>query len=185
MSVMLEIGVFLVQTILSLYTSAIILRFLLGYARADFYNPLSQFLVKITNPVLAPARRFIPSVGKLDTSAVAVAYIIIFIKGIILNAMMSAGFNIAQLLFMSIGELISSVIWMYIIALLIMAVISWIGSAQGNPVLPLINSLTAPLLAPIRKYIPPVGMMDLTPMVAMLGLYIVLIIVKGIFHPVF
>ena len=185
MSVMLDIGVFLVQTILSLYTSAIILRFLLGYARADFYNPLSQFLVKITNPVLVPARRFLPSLGKLDTSAVAVAYIIILIKGILLNAMMGAGFGIFSLLFMSVGELISSVIWMYIIGLLIMAIISWIGSAQGNPVLPLINSLTAPLLAPVRKYIPPVGMMDLTPMAAMLGLYILLIIVKGVFHPVF
>ena len=75
MSVMLEIGVFLVSTLFSLYTSAIILRFLLGYARADFYNPLSQFLVKITNPVLVPARRFVPSIGKLDTSAVVVAYV--------------------------------------------------------------------------------------------------------------
>ena len=185
MDTMLQIGVFLVQTILSLYTSAIILRFLLGFARADFYNPLSQFLVKITNPVLVPARRLVPAIGKLDTSAVAVAYVLILIKGVLLNAMMSAGYNLGSLVFMSIGELISSVIWMYIIALLIMAVISWIGSAQGNPVLPLINSLTAPLLAPARKYIPPVGMMDLTPMAVMLGLYILLIIVKGIFHPVF
>lgn len=185
MSVMLEIGVFLVQTLLSLYTSAIILRFLLGYARADFYNPLSQFLVKITNPVLVPARRLVPSIGKLDTSAVAVAFALIVIKGMLLNAMIGMNLGIAAILFKSVGELISSVIWVYIIALLIMAVISWIGSAQGNPVLPLISSLTAPLLNPVRKYIPPVGMMDLTPMAVMLGLYILLIIVKGIFNPVF
>jgi YggT family protein len=182
---MLEIGVFLVSTLFSLYASAIILRFLLGYARADFYNPLSQFLVKITNPVLVPARRFVPSIGKLDTSAVAVAYVLIVIKGVLLNAMIGLNLGIVSLLFKSVGELMTSVIWVYIIGLIIMAVISWIGSAQGNPVLPLINSLTAPLLAPVRKYIPPVGMMDLSPMAVMLGLYILMIIINGIFNPIF
>ncbi|RVU83602.1 YggT family protein [Leucothrix sargassi] len=185
MSVMLEIGVFLVQTLFSLYTSAIIIRFLLGYARADFYNPLSQFIVKITNPVLVPARRFVPSVGKLDTSAVLVAYILIFIKSLLLSNMLGANLGIAGLLVMSVGDLISSVIWIYIIALIIMAVISWIGSASGNPVVPLIQSLTSPLVTPARRVIPPVGMMDFSPMVVMLGLYILLIIVRGIFGPSF
>jgi len=185
MSVILEIGVFLVSVLFSLYASAVILRFLLGYARADFYNPLSQFLVKITDPVLVPARRFVPSIGKLDTSAVAVAYALIVIKGVLLNAMIGLNLGILSLLFKSVGELMISVIWVYIIGLIIMAVISWIGSAQGNPVLPLINSLTAPLLAPVRKYIPPVGMMDLTPMAGMFGLYSLMIIINGIFNPIF
>lgn len=181
MSVFQQIGVFLVETLLSLYISAIVIRFLLGYARADFYNPLSQFLVKITNPVLVPVRRFIPSLGKLDTSAVVVALVLIIIKIFLLVALVGGSLNIINLVWLAVGELIRSVIWVYIIALILMAVISWIGSSHGNPVAPLVNSLVGPLVNPVRRRLPPVGMMDLSPMAVMIGLYILLIIVNGAF----
>lgn len=181
MSVIQQIGLFLVETLLSLYISAVILRFLLGYARADFYNPLSQFLVKITNPVLVPMRRYIPSMGKLDTSAVVLAYVLTVVKMLLMLGIVGQNANVFGVLVIALRDLLNGVIWVYIIALILMAVISWIGSAQGNPVVPLINSLTAPLLAPIRKFMPPVGMLDLSPMVAMLGLYILQIILNGLF----
>lgn len=185
MSVIQQIGVFLVETLLSLYISAIVIRFLLGYARADFYNPLSQFLVKVTNPVLVPVRRFIPSFGKLDTSAVVVALVLILIKIVLLAGLTGSSIGIVTLLALSVGELIRSVIWIYIIGLLLMAVISWIGSSHGNPVAPLVNSLVNPLVAPVRRRLPPVGMMDLSPMVVMLGLYVLLIVVNGVFPRLF
>lgn len=185
MSVIQQIGLFLVETLLSLYISAIVIRFLLGYARADFYNPLSQFLVKITNPVLVPVRRFIPSFGKLDTSAVAVALVLMIIKTALVTGIVGANLNVVTLLWLSVGELIRSVIWVYIIALILMAVISWIGSSQGNPVSPLVNSLVSPLVNPVRRRLPPVGMLDLSPMVVMIGLYILLIIVNGVFPRLF
>lgn len=185
MSVIQQIGLFLVETLLSLYISAIVIRFLLGYVRADFYNPLSQFLVKITNPVLVPVRRFIPSFGKLDTSAVVVALVLMIIKIALVTGIVGASLNVATLLWLSVGELIRSVIWVYIIALILMAVISWIGSSQGNPVSPLVNSLVSPLVTPVRRRMPPVGMLDLSPMVVMIGLYILLIIVNGVFPRLF
>lgn len=185
MSVIQQIGLFLVETLLSLYISAIVIRFLLGYARADFYNPLSQFLVKITNPVLVPVRRFIPSFGKLDTSAVVVALVLMIIKIALVTGIVGASLNVVTLLWLSVGELIRSVIWVYIIALILMAVISWIGSSQGNPVSPLVNSLVSPLVTPVRRRMPPVGMLDLSPMVVMIGLYILLIIVNGVFPRLF
>jgi YggT family protein len=181
MSVIQQIGLFLVETLLSLYITAVILRFLLGYARADFYNPLSQFLVKITNPILVPMRRFIPSMGKLDTSAVVLAYALTVVKMLLMLAIVGQSANVFGVLIIALRDLLNGVIWVYIIALILMAVISWIGSANGNPVVPLINSLTAPLLAPIRRIMPPVGMLDLSPMVAMLGLYILQIILSGLF----
>lgn len=185
MSVFQQIGVFLVETLLSLYISAIIIRFLLGYARADFYNPLSQFLVKITNPVLTPVRRFIPAFGKLDTSAVVVALVLMIIKLVLLAGMVGAGFNVITLIWLAVGEVIRSVIWVYIIALILLAVISWIGSSHGNPVAPLVNSLVSPLVSPVRRRLPPVGMLDLSPLVVILGLNILLIIVDGIFPRLF
>jgi len=185
MSVIQQIGLFLVETLLSLYISAVVIRFLLGYARADFYNPLSQFLVKITNPVLVPVRRFVPSIGKLDTSAVAVALVLIIIKVLLIAAIVGVSANIVSLIWLAVGELIRSVIWVYIIALILMAVISWIGSSHGNPVAPLVNSLVSPLVTPVRRRMPPVGMLDLSPMVVMIGLYILLIIVNGVFPRLF
>ena len=180
MSVIQQIGIFLVETLLGLYISAIILRFLLGYARADFHNPMSQFLVKITNPVLVPLRRFIKPFGKLDMAAITAAFGLMVVKFFLLFGLSGQGINLLSILMGSVKELITTAIWIYIIALILMAVISWIGSAAGNPVLPLVNSLTNPLLKPVRRYVPPIGMIDLSPMVLMLGLYILLIVVNGV-----
>jgi len=79
-SVLAQIAILLVDVIFSLYIGAVLLRLLLGFARADFHNPLSQFLVKVTNPVLIPMRRFIPAIGSIDTSAVVLAFVLTLIK---------------------------------------------------------------------------------------------------------
>ncbi|MCL4158614.1 UNVERIFIED_CONTAM: hypothetical protein GTU68_033312 [Idotea baltica] len=171
---------------MSLYISAIVIRFLLGYARADFYNPLSQFLVKITNPVLVPVRRIVPAFGKLDTSAILVAFVLMVIKLALLSGLGALkSMSPMALLWLSVGELIRSAIWIYIVALILLAVISWIGSSHGNPVAPLVNSLVSPLVSPVRRRLPPVGMFDLSPLVVILGLNILLIIVNSIFPRLF
>ena len=84
-------------------------------------------------------------------------------------------------LLFAIGALIKTLIWVYIIALILQAIISWVGSAQGNPVSPLVQSLTYPIVRPIRRFVPMIGMMDLSPLVAILGLNILLIIANGVF----
>lgn len=182
LSVGAEIAIFLIEAVFSLYIAAIIIRLLLGFSRADFHNPLSQFLVKITNPVLVPLRRFIPAIGKIDTSAVLVAYGLTVVKLSLIFLLSRGALMLPESLIWAVGELIKSIIWIYIIALIIQAVISWIGSAQGNPVVPLINSLTYPILRPIRKVVPLVGMMDLSPLVAILGLNVLLILVNSLFR---
>ncbi len=179
MNVLQQIGAFLIESLFSLYIGAVILRMLLGYAGANFYNPLSQFLVKVTNPVLVPLRRFIPSIGKIDTAAVVLALGLTLIKTILLLLIGYGDFSLIAALIYSIIDLIKVVIWIYIISLIIQAVMSWVGSAHGNPVAPLIQSLTDPLLRPIRRVVPNVGALDLSPMVAILLLNILLIIVQN------
>ena len=176
-----QIGTFLVEVLFSLYIAAIVIRLLLGFARANFHNPLSQFIVKVTNPVLVPLRRFIPSFGSIDTSAVVLAYALTLAKISLLFLIARGAIMFPESLLLALGELIKTIIWVYIIALILQAVISWVGNTQGNPVAPLINSLTNPILRPIRKVVPLVGMMDLSPLVAILGLNILLIIVNNIF----
>lgn len=177
-----EIASFLIEAVFSLYIAAVLLRLLLGFARASFNNPLSQFLVKITNPILVPMRRFIPSIGSIDTSAVVLALLLTFVKVSLLLLAQTHSIQFPASIILAVGELIKSIIWIYLVALILQAVISWVGNTQGNPIIPLINSLTAPILRPIRKVVPLVGMMDLSPLVAILGLNIVLIIVSNIFR---
>jgi YggT family protein len=191
--VLQQIGAFLIETLFSLYIGAVVLRMLLGYAGANFYNPLSQFLVKVTNPVLVPLRRFIPSIGKIDTSAIVLALGLTIITILLLYMVASAqyfvrsypifagvSFNVITILLAAIIDLVKVVIWVYIISLLIQAVMSWVGSAHGNPVAPLIDSLTRPLLSPVRRVIPNIGALDLSPLVVILALNILLIIINNI-----
>ncbi len=180
MNVLQQIGVLLIDTLFSLYIGAVIVRMLLGYAGANFYNPLSQFLVKITNPVLVPLRRFIPSIGKIDTAAIVLALGLTILKIILLSLVLTANVNIISIFFASIIDIIKVIIWVYIIALLLQAVMSWIGSAHGNHVAPLVHSLTTPILRPIRNIVPNIGALDLSPLVAILILNILLIIVESL-----
>ncbi len=182
LSVGSQIAVFLIEAVFSLYIAAVVIRLLLGFARANFNNPLSQFLVKVTNPILVPMRRFIPSLGSIDTSAVVLAFLLTLIKVSLLSIVTLGAVQFPSILIVALGELVKTVIWVYLFSLILQAIISWVGSAQGNPVIPLINSLTAPILRPIRKIVPLVGMMDLSPLVAILGLNILLIVVNNIFH---
>lgn len=182
LSVGSQIATFLISALFSLYIGAVLIRLLLGFARADFHNPLSQFLVKITNPVLVPMRRFIPAIGKIDTSAVVLAFGLTIIKTTLLLLVGIGAINLPQIVLFSLGDMIKTIIWIYIFALIIQAVISWVGSSHGNPVVPLVNSLTYPIVKPIRKFVPIIGMMDLSPLVAILLLNVLLIIVNNIFR---
>lgn len=179
MNALQNVGVFLVDTLFSLYIGAILIRFLLALSRANFYNPLSQFLVKITNPVLAPMRRIIPAVGKLDTAAVVLALGLMIIKVFLLLAMQGGGADIVAIVAYSVIELLRTIIHIYIFAMIIQAVLSWVGNSYGNPLADILHSLTDPLLRPIRNVVPTIGMVDLSPMVAILLLYIVLIVLRS------
>ncbi len=182
LSLISQIAVFLIEAVFSLYIAAVLLRLLLGVARASFHNPLSQFLVKITNPVLVPMRRFIPAIGSIDTSAVLLAFVLMFIKVSLLFLIKSHQLYFPASLVFALGELLKTIIWIYFIALMLQAIISWVGNTRDNPIIPLISSLTAPILRPIQKVVPLVGMMDLSPLVAMLGLQVLLLTVTHIFR---
>lgn len=179
MQALQNVGVFLVETLFSLYIGAILIRFLLAWSRANFYNPLSQFLVKITNPVLAPLRRLIPAIGKLDTAAIVLALGLMVIKVFLLLGLQGSGANPPVVLIYSVVELLKMVINIYIFALIIQAVLSWVGNSYGNPMADILNSLTDPILRPIRNIVPTIGMIDLSPMVAILLLYVVLILLQS------
>ncbi len=182
--VLQNIAVFLISALFSLYIGAVLVRFLLAYARADFHNPYSQALVKVTNPALVPLRRFIPAIGKVDTASLVLAFVLKLAGILLITAVMGQPFDLAYLIPAALVDLVRSVIWIYIVAMIIQAVMSWLGNTYGNPVASLLYSLTDPILRPIRKIVPLVGAIDLSPLVAILLLQVGLMLLAplpGIF----
>ncbi len=167
--------IFLVDTIFGLYILVVMLRLLLQIVRADFYNPFSQFLVKITNPPLRPLRRLIPGWGGIDIASLVLLLILQTLTIIIMILLIGGNLGsigIAGLLMASITKLVSLLLYIYLFSLIILAVLSWVAAGTYNPVTALISSITAPLLRPIRRLIPPVGMMDFSVLVASLVLVV-------------
>ncbi len=179
MNALQNVGLFLVDTLFSAYIGAVLIRFLLASVRANFYNPLSQFLVKITNPVLVPLRRMIPAIGKVDTAAIVLALGLTIVKVFLMVGIKGIGVDFISVFVYAVLELVRNIIHIYIFAMIVQAVMSWVGNSYGNPLADLLYSLTDPLLRPIRNVIPPIGMVDLSPMIAILLLYVVLIVFQS------
>lgn len=168
---------FLVTTLFSLYILAIMLRFLLGLVRADFYNPVSQFLVKVTSPLLVPLRKLVPGVGRIDTASIVLMLLLQFVA--LLLIVLLRGIEVAPglLLVVAIGELIMLAINVFFFAIIIQVILSWVSPGQYNPATAVLNSLTAPVLRPVQKLLPPVSGFDLSPLFALIGLQVLRMLV--------
>ena len=167
---------YLVSTIIDLYIAAIMLRLLLQWVRADFYNPLCQFLVKATNPVLVPARRIIPSIGRLDTASVVVMLLLELIQLVIINQLSQAGFDLQFMLLFALRKLVVTLLMTYFVLIIARVIVSWIGSQSRHPLIPLIYQLTEPVLRPFSKLVPPISGVDLSPLFALIALRFLLLL---------
>lgn len=170
-----DIGVFLVGTLFSIYITIVMLRMLLAWARADFYNPLSQAIVKLTNPLVVPLRRIIPSIGKIDTAALLLLLALKVVQLSLLALIGGGGVPLLLILYVAVVQLVELCIYIFIFALIIQAILSWVSPGYGNPLASVLYSLTEPLLRPIRRIVPPAGMIDFSSMVAIILLYVLLI----------
>jgi YggT family protein len=167
---------YLVSTIVDLYVTAILLRLLLQWVRADFYNPLSQFLVKITNPVLVPARRIIPSIGRLDTASVVVMLLLELLQLTLISLIGQTEYGFQFLLFFAIRKLLVALLMTYFVLIIARVIISWIANQSRHPLIPLVYQLTEPVLRPFSRLIPPIGGIDLSPLFALIGLRFLLLL---------
>jgi YggT family protein len=163
---------FLVTALFSLYILAVMLRFLLGVVRADFYNPASQFLVRVTNPLLVPMRKLIPGIGRIDTSAVLLMFVLQFIMVLIVIALRGAEISLPVLLLYTVGELLMLAINVFLVAIVVQVILSWVSPGAYNPVNTVLYSLTTPVLAPFQRIIPPLSGIDLSPLFAILVLQV-------------
>lgn len=169
-------GVFLVQTLFGLYIAAVMLRFLLAVSRADFYNPVSQFLVKVTNPPLVPLRRVIPSVMGFDLAAIVLMLVLQAVELILIGAIQGFGFHPAGLTVLAVAELLSLLFQIYFFTILIQVILSWVSPGGHNPVVSLLYGINEPLLRRARRILPPIHGFDLSPIVVMVFLQLLKIL---------
>ena len=176
-----EIFSLVLDTVSSLYLMIILLRFIFQLSRADFYNPISQFVVKATNPLLIPLRRIVPGIGGIDTASIVL--VLLFQMLVISLKLLLLGGGLANPLFLlalSTVMILDLVLKIYFWSLIIMIVASWIAPGSGNPALMLINQIVEPIMQPFRKVLPPMGGLDLSPIFAFLVIQILDIVVKGL-----
>jgi len=165
-------GLFLLNIIFGLYILAVLLRFLLQLVRADFYNPIAQFLVAITNPPLKPLRRVIPGMYGIDFASVVLLLLLELVFQAMLAMLLDQPLTIATLLVRGIFDLLHSTLNVFLFGILIMVILSWINP-YPNALSQLLGRLTEPLLRPARRTIPPFSGIDLSPMLVMLVLVLV------------
>ncbi len=162
--------VFLIQTLFGLYIAVVAIRFLLQWARADFYNPVSQFIVKVTSPVLRPLRRVIPGYGGMDLAALVLAWLLSALELGILALLIGMDRSVLGAFGWAIPSLVEQFINIFLFAVLIQVVLSWVNPDPYNPAVSLVCRLTDPLMRPARRLIRPIGGIDLSPMLVMIGL---------------
>ncbi len=181
MAPLVEIGTLIIQTLGSLYLFVVMLRFLFQVVRADFYNPLSQFVVKATNPLLIPIRRLVPGVFGIDLAALLLGLLVqyatiqltAFVFGVgVLNPLHVIAWGAVGML-----ALVANIFWG---SLIIMVVASWLAPQSYNPGLLLVRQLIEPICAPFRRLIPPMGGLDLSIIFVFLALKVVDILLNYI-----
>ena len=174
MGALTDISAYLIQTVLSLYLLAMLLRFLLQLVKADFYNPISQFLVKITSPLVVPVRKIVPGFGGLDLATLLLSLALQIVA--IAAVLMLNGFalpNPLQLLLWGVLGLVGLLVNIYFFALLAMIILSWVAPGSSHPAVYLLHQITEPVMAPVRKIVPPLGGLDFSPIVVFILINII------------
>jgi YggT family protein len=179
MSAFSEISGYLVQTLLSLYLLTMLLRFVLQLVRADFYNPICQFLVKVTNPLVLPLRRVLPGFAGLDMASLVLALLLQLAGIIALLLINGLGLpNILLLFVWSVIGVLGLLVNIYFFALLAMIILSWVAPGSNHPAIYLLHQITEPVMAPVRKALPAMGGMDFSPILVFILINVIQIALR-------
>lgn len=175
MSGFAEALIYVIQTLGSLYLLIVLLRFILQLVRADFYNPLSQFIVRATQPLLRPMRRVIPSFAGLDLSSLLLAILVQLLLMVVTLVLMGYGVGgyLLQLLVWSIIAVTSLFLKVFFFALIVSVILSWVAPGSYNPAAQLVNQICEPLLAPFRRILPNLGGLDISPIFAFIAINLI------------
>jgi YggT family protein len=178
-----QAGLYLIQLVFGFYILLVMLRLLFQLVRASFYNPVSQFIVTLTQPPLQFLRRFIPGLFGVDLAAVVLLLALQMLEIYFITWLQGVSPRVIAVIVLAVAQLIEFAVYVYIFAILIRVVLSWVNPyGTRHPVADLLYSLTEPLLAPARRLIPPIGGLDLSPIAVFVLLQLTLILIVRPVH---
>jgi YggT family protein len=175
--VFVQIATFLVDNLVAFFVVLLLVRFHFQWLRVGFRNPVGEFILATTSWVVLPLRRVIPGLAGLDLATLLAAWLLQTL-GLWLHALLlGAEPGVGLLLGAAAVELLRYSVYILIFAVFIQALLSWVNPEA--PVMPVFNAVTRPFLRPLRRFIPPVGRVDLTPLVLLLILWVLLMLIDG------
>ena len=160
--------IFIIHAFAQLFLFVLLLRFWLPWFGADFRNPIAQAILKLTSPLVVPLRRIVPPIGRIDTATLLVAFVIQYLAILVILALGGNSTGIAPIALTSILDLAMLSIRLFVIAIIIGIVLSWIAPHNINPATMFIRTISEPLLRPFRRLIPPMGGIDISPVFALI-----------------
>lgn len=174
---------YLLNAIGAIISGILLLRLILPLFRADFRNPIAQGILKVTNPLVIPIRRVVPSIGSIDTATLLLAYAVQYIAVWLSLAVFGASAPIEVIAFRALTKLIVVALYLFIYSIFFRIIISWIAPGQYSPIAALVGTISEPILRPFRRIIPPLGGFDLSPILALLGLTALTLVFGGMQPP--
>ena len=159
---------FIIKTLTQLYLLVLLLRFWLPILGADFRNPLAQGILRVTSPLVVPVRRFVPSIGRLDTSTILIAYVIQFLTVLLLLTIGGYMVDTIPIMVTTLIELAVLSLNLFFFVILIKIILSWVAPHTHNYATALLTTLAEPILRPFRRIIPSIGGLDISPIFAII-----------------
>jgi len=179
MAAFVDVVLLITRTLVSLYVLALLLRLLLQVARADFYNPISQALVRVTNPLLRPLQRAMPRLAGIDLAALTLAVALQAAGLALIISLLNHPLpSVVTLLLWSLLGVAGMVLNLYFFAVLAAIVLSWVAPGSHHPAVLLLHQLVQPVMAPFRRLLPPLGGLDLSPILVFLAINVVQVLLR-------
>lgn len=173
MQTLAEIATYIISSLGALFLTLVVLRFLLQLFRADYYNPISKAIVKVTNPLLIPLRKVIPGFFGIDFAGIVLALAVQALVLQVVCLVVGLGLiNLVALLLWSALGIFALLLGLYYWGILILIIASWIAPHSGHPALALLHAIVEPIMAPFRKLLPSMGGLDLSPMIVFMVLHV-------------
>lgn len=181
---------FIIGTLFDLYALVVAVRFIMEAVGASSSGPITQFLVTATQPLIAPLQRLIPRFRNFNLAALLLCFLVLLLKGLILKVLSQHGFvggfrfglaemSIAGVIYYALLSVVSLIFNVFIFSIVILALLSWVSPDPRSPIYDILNPIAYPVLSRVRRFVPPMGGLDLSALVSIIGLYALKIFVIG------
>jgi YggT family protein len=167
-------SLFLINTLFDLYLFVFIMRIILVYTGANYFNPFTQFIVKLTDFLVVPLRRLIPNMGRIETSSILLILILEILKFYLVSSLSFGNPNVIGIIILALSDMLKLLIMTFFYAIILQAILSWIQPYA--PINRILHQITAPIMRPLQRIIPPVGGFDISPIPALIGLQLLIIL---------